>query len=215
MDSRVAAKVFDFFKQYGFKKYKKGRYLLIPDRRPKGIFCLQKGIVRCFSLSKSGAELTLNLFKPISFFPMNWVINGKLDRYNYQALEDVEVYIAPKRKVSRFIKQNPGIVYDLLKRIYRGLEGYMLRMESLLSNDAYYRTLAQIIIHTRRFGISEGGKCKLRITHNHLASLAGLRRETVTREIKKLQDKDIVSYQGETMIVENIDRLEQELSGLT
>lgn len=208
----VSDKIIRFFSQYKLQKYEKGAFLKSFEKSPEGIFCLKKGTVRCFSLSKDGVELTLNLFRPLSFFPMNWVINGKIDAYAYEAIEEVEVYVAPRRNVEKFLFENPDVAYDLLKRIYRGLEGYFLRMESLLSGDAYIRTVVQIIIHARRFGIEENGTYQLDITQNQLASLSGLSRETVTREIRKLEKKNIISYRGKDLIVLSITQLEQELS---
>jgi len=208
----VIDKINAFFKQYKYLKYKKGEKLKDFEEQPEGVFCLQKGIVRCFSLSQDGIELTLNIFKPVSFFPMNWVINGKPDSYAYEAVEEVDVYIAPKEAVEKFLQDNPDVEHDLLKRIYRGLEGYFLRMESLLSGDAYFKTIVQVIIHTRRFGVLEKGIHNVDITHRQLASLSGLSRETVTREIKKLENKKLVSYMGKRLIVLDINKLEQELS---
>ncbi len=209
----VRTKITSFFGQYRLQQYKKGEILKSFDENPKGVFCLQKGNVRCIAVSKDGIELTLNVFKPISFFPMAWVINNTTDTYAYEALTDVEVYIAPKEAVEKFLKENSDVVYDLLKRIYRGLEGYFLRMESLLSGDAYLKTIVQIVIHTKRFGVIDTtGKYLVDITHAQLASLSGLSRETITREIKKLENKKLVMYKGKQLIVLDLKNLEKEIT---
>jgi CRP-like cAMP-binding protein len=211
MRDEIADKVTHFFGQYERLRYKKGDYLKILDKQPHGISCLQSGVVRCLSLSKAGAELTINIFKPISFFPVGWVINDANDNYTYEAVTDVEVSIAPKDKFKVFLQNNPDVVYDLLKRIYRGLEGYFLRLESLLSRDPYFRVLVQLVIHTRRFGVQEGEKYKVNLTHTQLAALSGLTRETVTREIKKLEEQKLIDYEGKKLTVLNLEKLEEHL----
>ncbi|HEX8966100.1 MAG TPA: Crp/Fnr family transcriptional regulator [Patescibacteria group bacterium] len=209
----VTSKIINFFKQYKKRVYKKGEMVKSYDENPKGVFCLQKGAIRCIAVSKDGIELTINVFKPISFFPMAWVINNTIDLYAYEAISDVEVFIAPKESVEKFLKENPDVTYDLLKRIYRGLEGYFLRMESLLSGDAYIKTIVQIVIHTKRFGVIDAsGKYLVDITHAQLASLSGLSRETITREIKKLENKKLVMYKGKQLIVLDLKSLEKEVT---
>jgi len=167
--------------------------------------------VRCFALSPEGTELTINIFKPVSFFPVGWALNNRADNYTYQAVTDLEVYIAPKEEFEKFLQHNPDVVYDLLKRIYRGLDGYFLRMESLLSGTPSFKTAVQLVIHTKRFGIKEAEKYKVNLTHTQLASLAGLTRETVTREIKKLEDKKLVTYEGKQLIILDIAKLEAQI----
>ncbi len=212
MQNKVIEKVNHFFSKHERHTYKKGEYLKTPDKQLEGVFCLQNGVVRCFAISKEGAELTINIFKPVSFFPVGWVINNASDNYTYQATTDVEVFIAPKDAVEKFMQDNPDVVYDLLKRIYRGLEGYFMRMESLLSGEPYFRTVVQLIIHTRRFGKKEGEQYKVNLTHSQLASLAGLSRETVTREIKKLEDKKLIQYEGKQLMVLDIAKLEEQMA---
>ena len=125
----------------------------------------------------------------------------------------MHAYIAPRKDVLRFLQKNHDVAFDLLQRIYRGLDGYFLRMESLLSGHAFHKTIIQLVIHMRRFSkhVVADDVHQTKLTHAQLASLAGLSRETVTREIKKLQAKKLLIYKGQTIIVPDIDALEQEL----
>jgi CRP-like cAMP-binding protein len=211
MRDEIADKVIHFFGQYERQRYTKGDYLKFLDKQPHGCFCLQSGVVRCFSLSKEGAELTINMFKPVSFFPVGWVMNDANDDYTYEAVTDVEVFIAPKDKFKAFLQNNPDVVYDLLTRIYHGLEGYFLRMESLLSGDPYFRVVVPLVIHTRRFGVQVGEKYQVHLTHTQLAALSGLTRETVTRVIKKLEEQQLVEYEGKQLTVLHLEQLEEHL----
>ena len=211
MQNQVTEKINNFFAKYERQTHKKGDYLKTSDKQPQGVFCLQSGIVRCFAISKEGAELTINVFKSVSFFPVAWVINNAPDNYTYEALTDMEVLIAPKNEFEIFLQSNPDVVYDLLKRIYRGLEGYFMRMESLLSGEPYFRIVVQLVIHTRRFGTKDGERYSVPLTHSQLASFTGLTRETVTREIKKLEEKKLVTYEGKKLIVLDITKLEEQI----
>ncbi|MGE5042279.1 MAG: Crp/Fnr family transcriptional regulator [Candidatus Levyibacteriota bacterium] len=213
MKKVLSTKISDFFKHYEKTSYVRGAYLKNPGKKPKGVFLLASGTVRCFSFSKEGSELTINMFRPISFFPVGWAINNFSDPYAYEALTDVEVYMAPRDKFEAFLKKNPDVTYDLLRRIFRGLEGYFMRIESLLSGEPYFRTIVELVIHTRRFGAKSGKAFHVDLTHAKIASMAGLSRETVTREIKKLEEQGIVKYEGKKLILQDIETLEAQLLG--
>ncbi|PIP63677.1 hypothetical protein CO165_03850 [Candidatus Roizmanbacteria bacterium CG_4_9_14_3_um_filter_33_18] len=99
-----------FYKQFSMRNYKKGEMLIRADDDPLGIFCLKKGYVRQYTISKTGFELTLHIVRPISYFPMVWAVNGTPNVYFFEALTEVEVGRAPREQVVDFIKNKP--IYD-------------------------------------------------------------------------------------------------------
>lgn len=210
MTVSAAEKIENFFKKYPKCMFRRGQLLIAPKKFSDGIYCITTGIVRCYALSKQKIGLTINVYKPISFFPMFLVMNGKPDRYFYEALTDVESYCAPVADVRKFIESEHDVSFDLLKRIYKGLDGYFLRMESLLSGNAHARVATTLSIHAQRFGkTTDQHEIVVRLTHRQIASQSGLTRETVTREINTLQEKSIVRYQGHTLIIPDLQTLER------
>src|ERR1700690_2389559 len=97
----------EFYKQFTKRNYKKGEMLIRADDDPQGIFCLTKGYVRQYSISKTGFELTLHIIRPISYFPMVWAINGAPNVYYFEAITPVEVGRASKEWVISYIKDKP------------------------------------------------------------------------------------------------------------
>ena len=176
-----------------------------PDDDPPGIFYLKSGRVKEYAISKKGDELVVNMFKPISFFPMSWAINNTPNMYFFEAIIDIEVWRAPKDKVLEFIKANPDVLCDLLSRVYRGTDGMMTRMTYLMAGNAYARLITELIIHAKRFGNP------LRISEKDLAASSGMTRETISREMKTLKDKGLVSFQKNTLTIKNLKELENEL----
>ena len=205
-------KVETFFSSYRTQSFKKGDQIIKPEKAVPGVFYLIDGVVRMYTVSKEGEEMTINTFKPSSFFPVGWAINDSPNRYIYEGETDGSISIAPKDQLVYFLKSEPDVLFDLLTRIYRGLDGYFMRMESLLGGDAYVRTATQLLIHAKRFGAESGNgnSYHLKLTHHDIASLSGLSRETVTREIKKMSGKGIISYSGQDFHIHNLEQLENE-----
>lgn len=212
MEPEVRDKLIKFFSKYRSLQFKKGEILISPHKAIKGVFLLNKGIVRCYTVSGEGVEMTVNQYRSHSLFPMNWALNNSSNRYFYEAITEGQVYLAPRKEFVGFFKKNPQIAVDLLKRIYRGLEGYLLRMESFLGGSAQQRLLVQLLIQARRSTEAKSGAISLQLSHKYLASETGLTRETVTREIKRLKGRKIIANKGNTLLIPNLTVLEKELS---
>lgn len=211
MDEVVLEKINTFFVQFKHQVYKKGEILIRSDDTPSGVFYLKEGSVKKYAISKRGDELVVNIFKPVSFFPMSWAVNSSPNEYYYEALTDADVWRAPQHEVRQFIKNNPDVLYDLLQRVYKGTDGLLRRMTYLMSGDAYERLLIELIIHAKRFG-KDIKPVELTITEKDLSVQAGLTRETVSREMKNLKEKKLIFMENHKIFLKDISKLEAELA---
>src|SRR5689334_3964412 len=91
----------DFF-GHREENYQKRQVLVEAQEAPTGVFLLKSGVVRQYSITENGDEVTLNIFKPLSFFPMNWVLNNT-NSFFFEAMTDVTVGVAPKSEFLKFI----------------------------------------------------------------------------------------------------------------
>lgn len=198
-----------FFDKFELRSFAKGEIVIKPTN--ERIFFLTKGAVRMFSLSRGGDELTLNIYKAYALFPMSLIFNLQ-DKHTFSSLTEVQGYFAPKKDFKKFVTNNPTVLFDLLKRIYQGFDGFFMILEVLLSGDAFYKTLTQLVIYARRFGQKNQNIITFdwHLTHRQLASQTGLARESVTKEIKKLQDKGLIGYSGKKIFIYDLLKLEEE-----
>lgn len=212
MDEAVAKKLNEFFGTYKIREYNKREIIIKPYDPPKGVYFLKSGLVKMYTISKKGEELILNIFKPNSFFPASWVVNESENLYFFETVNKVKLTIAPKDKTYIFLKDNPDIVFDLLQRLYKGLDGILTRMSYLMSGDAYSRLIAELIIEAKRFGTKPKNKqITLKMSERNLSEETGLTRETISREIKKLKAKKLIKLKGKKIVIENVDNLIEEL----
>ncbi len=213
MDKLVSGKLEEFFKSGKQQVYKKGEIMIRADDNPAGVFYLTKGIVKEYAISKKGEELVVNVYKPVSFFPMSWAINQTPNNYYYEALDEVAVRRVPANEVISFIKDNPDVLYDLVRRLYIGVDGILMRMVYLMSGEAYERVIAELLISAKRYGIvaADEKAVSLDLSEKDLADRTGMARETVSREIKILKDKGLVAFVKNALIITDIVALEHEL----
>lgn len=205
----------NFFSQAKSFDYRKSEIILRAGDNPQGVFYLKKGFVRLYTVFEDGKELTLHIFKPGSFFPMMWAIADITNGYYYEAMTDISVKRQGKEKVLNFLLENRDVLFDLTRRILIGLNGILTNIEYLLSGSAEHRVISALIICAKRFGesLKRGQvKIKLPLTHQDIANLSGITRETTSIVMSRLEKKKIVNYDKRLIVIGNLKKLEKENS---
>lgn len=210
MNVAVEHKVDEFFSQFPLRRYKKGQILIYGGDEPSGVFYLVEGVVRKYDISKTGDEVVVNIFQPPEFFPLVWALDKIPNEYFFETVMPVSVRRAPISATVKFLNDNPDVVFGLLNRVYATVDGLQRRMAHLMGGTARTRTLYELIRICQRFGSQNGTKCVVSIPETGLARQAGLSRETVSREMHKLQTKGLVKVVHGT-ISADLNRLETEL----
>lgn len=213
MPEEVQAKIEQFFSNYSAKKYSKGQVLLLAGEKSEFIHYLTKGHVKVYDVNYRGDEVVLNIFQPPAFFPMSHAINIQSENhYIYEADTDIEFKRAPNSDVVQFIREHPDVSYNLLSRLYSGVDGLLGRITYLMSSSALARLVYEILIEARRFGtIQEDGSCIINVSEKGLGSRAGLSRETVSREVRKLKAENLIVLGKKNIIIKDLAKLQEKL----
>ncbi len=207
MNQVVAQKIENFFSQYQTFHYRKGHILLHAQEDPEYIFRLVKGKVKQYDISYRGDEVLLNIFKPPAFFPMSGAINKGSNRYFFEAGSDIELQAAPVGDTIALLTSNPDVLYDLLGRVYIGVDGLLGRLGHLMSGTARSRVLYEILVECRRFGETNGEYIAISLNESDIGARAGLARETVSREMHKLKASGLIAIVNNKITVHNLSLL--------
>jgi CRP-like cAMP-binding protein len=212
MNQTITDKITLFFNKSTTRSYSKGEILTFGDQDPEGVSFLLDGVIEQYDLTPEGNKITVNIFKPPAFFPMSWAINRTPNTYFYAALSDVKVKQASADKTVAFLKENPDVTFDLLSRVYKGTDGLLKRLALATSGVASNRLIYELLLEAYRFGSdTPEGKRSIKVKQNNLASRSGLARETVSRELHKLEKKGVVTISKEGIVLD-IEQLETALN---
>jgi CRP/FNR family transcriptional regulator len=204
------SKVEAFFSQYPKRTFRKGQVLLLNGDDLDHVHYLLGGRVKSYDVSYRGDEIVINRFRPGAFFPMALALNPEPSQYIYEAETNIEVYSAPVADVVKLLQDNPDVTYDLLRRVYRGLDGILGRMVQLMGSSARSRLAYELTVEARRFGKRLGEGKILLDTHEHsIGEQAGLSRETVSREVHKLKKEGLIDMSPAGIIIRDLKALEQ------
>lgn len=212
MDNEVQSKVEKFFSAYPLRRLAKGQVLILKGEDVSHVYRLVKGRVKQYDVSYRGDEIILNIFQPPAFFPMSLAINRMPNHYIYEAETDVELRQAPAAETAAFVKENPDVMLDLLSRLYRGMDGVLGRMTHLMASSAKGRLMYELLLACRRHGERTAERVyRLQLTEGDIAKRAGLSRETVSREIRKLKDEGLVALANNTIAISDVTAFEEKL----
>lgn len=182
---------------------------------PSGVFYLKKGFTRLFSVSKSGEEFSLIIFKKGDLFPLIWAINNPPNSYFLEAMTPCELLRAPRNSFMDFVKGDPELYFEVTSRVLVRFGALLRRMEYMAFGDAYSKISAILLICAERFGKKKGKKVIIEVplTHHDVASLVGVTRETASIELKKMETKGLISHKGHLIAIKNIENLKKESLG--
>lgn len=213
MRENVLEKLKDLFSNSGLYKYRKGEIIMRSDEQPQGVFYVKSGHIQFYTIFEDGRELILNIFKPGSYFPMMWAIGNIPNTYYYRAMMPAELHRVSKEKVLDFLHKNPDVLFELTRRILIGLDGLLTNVQHLFSGNAYHRVLSALLLLAKRFGeeSNRGIVIKLPVTHQDIANLASITRETASVELKKIERKKIIFYNRQLLRINNRKMLEKEV----
>lgn len=192
--------------------FKRGEIIIRAGDAPPGIFYLKSGYVKVYSVSRSGEQLTLIIFKPGDIFPVSWAINNTKNEYFAETMTPAVLWRVGAEEFLDFISNKPKVLFELNRRIMERFLGLMRRMEYMVFGNAMDKVSSILLICAERFGEASRGKVIIDVglTHNEIANLLGLSRETVSIEMKKLEKKGLISYRGRRIMINNEGRLRRE-----
>ncbi len=191
----IQKKVQAFYASYEVTVYKAGRMLALPGVSLPGVLYIETGLVEQYHIDKDGNRVVVNAFRTGAFFPMSWAINQTPNEYFFEAVEATHVRAAPPEIVLEFLKNNGDVLLDLLSRVYRGTDVLLKRLALTASASAMTRLAYELAVEAYRLQPDAGGFVHVMTTQSALAARSGLVRETVSRQLKKMEAAGLLSLE--------------------
>lgn len=207
--SGTTEKIRRHFSKYPKRSYPKNQIVIFGGENPENVYYITRGKVRQYDISYRGEEVVVNIFKTTAFFPMSCAINQTGNQYFYKTETDTTLHVIPAEAALQFIKDNPDVMLDLLRRLCRGMDGVLARMVHLMSGTARSRLAYELVIECRRFsGAQRKNDYLLEVSESDLAARSGLSRETVSREMKQLKAAKLVTISKQGIRINDVSALE-------
>ncbi len=175
------------------KSYSAGDLLYSPHQPVEALFILKNGRVRIFRVAPDGRAFTTALITPGTIFG-DMVLLGQQMHDNFaEALDDVVVCVMARADVHRFLLSDPRIAL----RIAEILGNRVAELERRLS-DTVFKSVPQRVAATLCLLAGEqqkrtlGRGVQVALTHEQIAALTGISRETATKVLDEYADRGLL-----------------------
>ncbi len=221
MGSRAAYSdlVNTLFKGSRRKQYPKNQLVQYQGDPLSEIFHIEKGYVKTYTILDSGDTRTIFILGPGDIFPiafsttLDWE-NYKL-KYFYQCMTDIEVSTMSSAEFKKIIEKDPVKKNIYMTYMTASNNAIMNQLEAMKQKKAITRIIYMLPYLIRKMGrqVKPGAyQLKVKLTHQELADLSGVTRETTTTLVKKLEKKGAIDQKKGNMIInkKSLDKLTDE-----
>ena len=188
-----------FLERHPSRSFKKKEIIVFQGEAPRHAFIVKSGTVKAYNLSVSGDEKPVAFYQADSVFPASWVYGKTASAtYYYEAFSPVvETYTLDREEFVSFIKKRPELLYQEMERLLIEQLGSSIRLNALQhsrASDKLVYTLHYLALSHGRPSGNDKIELTLDLTHQDLANLTGLTRETAATELNKLKKQGIIDY---------------------
>lgn len=185
----------------------------------KNINLIKAGYIKRYLITNDGSLGIEAIYGPGDLFSMTLVYKILFDQtiydgpevYYFEAMSDCELYSLNVELLAELIEDNPLLYRDLMveagKRMHLSIQG----LENITMKSAYARTAHQLLYYAKQFGHKRAGGTEIGIplTHQDIADVLSLTRETVSVTFKQLREKKLIKT-GRYICIPSLEKLQEE-----
>lgn len=181
------------------KKFKKHETILYEEDTSEFMYIILLGKAKVIRMTEDGKEIILAVHQSGEFFGEMSLIDGRTTPASVIATEDSLIAIVSKKDFYSILLVQNKVVISLLKIFCARLRKSWDTIQLLNFNNASQRTKMLFLMLSDEYGqkSADGITLNIKLTHQDIAEMTGMTRETVTRIIDKWQKS------GEITILKN------------
>jgi CRP/FNR family transcriptional regulator len=150
-----------------------------------------------FSISDLGEEQIVTYHIGPDMFPVSWIFDKAPSTvFFYEALTDCEVALVDRKEFLDYFTSNGVRSRALIDSLATSYAAFLLRINALEQPKARQKLLYTLYYLCERYGVRKADKTTISIalTHQQLASLVGLTRETTATQMNQLKREKLLIY---------------------
>lgn len=171
------------------KKYKKNEIILYEEDTSEFMYIILWGKVKVVRMTEDGKEIILAVHQSGEFFGEMSLIDGKTTPASVISTEDSLVAVISKKDFYSILMVQNKVTISLLKIFCSRLRKCWDTIQLLNFNNASQRVKMLFLMLSDEYGRKspEGLTLNIKLTHQDIAEMTGMTRETVTRILDKWQ----------------------------
>ena len=197
--STYQASIEKLFSRARIKKYPKNQLIYYEGDELTQFYLVKEGYVKAYTILDSGDTRTIFLLGPGDIFPIAFSVsldwhNYKI-KYFYQSLTDVTVRHLSRDTFKEIIEASTESMRVYLAYVSATNEAIMKQLEVMKSKKAINKVVMLLPYFISKFGERirpNAYRLKIKLSHQEIADLSGVTRETTTTLVKQLEKRGIL-----------------------
>lgn len=176
------------------REFQKGQTILFEEDANKYMYSVIQGEVKVYHTNEEGKESIVAFHGAGDSFGEVSLIDQQTIPAAVAATEKSLVAIIGRDTFFEIVLSQPKVLQQLLLMLTGRLRHSWNQVRMLHFKDASFRvrTLFKEMAEERGEAVTEGVSLKLRLTHQNIADMTGLTRETVTRIVDKWKKAELL-----------------------
>ncbi|ADL12701.1 Crp/Fnr family transcriptional regulator [Acetohalobium arabaticum] len=190
------------------REYKEGEIIFFEEEKGEGLFFIKSGKVKIAKIVESGEEQILHILKQGEIFAEVVLFDGSNYPATAIAMEDSQIGILRNKDIERLITEVPEIALKILKVMSKRLRRAQQTIRNLGLKNTESRTASILLYLAKEHGIDGKNRnqveINLSLSQQELSNLVGASRETISRVLKKLKEKDLIATSRQQIVIKDL-----------
>lgn len=208
--SELDTETLEWLTDIGIRKSFKKDSMIMQEKEPGNMFfVIATGSVKISRINNEGREIILAILQQSNFFGEMSILDGFSRSANVIALEDSDLFLIKREDFIDLLYKQPNVSLTLLKELSKRIRDADMKIKILTLKDAVGRIAAVLMQLGDELGKVNNGQIvieKLPLRHD-IANLASTSRETVSRIMQGLCNKNILELRGSKLRILDYEKL--------
>ena len=185
------------------RNYLKNSMIILEEEYGDIVFAIKTGTVKITRVNDEGKEVILALLGPGEIFGELAILDGEARSANALAQEDCKLILINREEFLDILQHNFKISFRLMCELAKRLRKSDQQIEALSLSDAEHRIGVSLLNLAEDMGVIRKGRVTIQNLpfQQDIANMAGTSRETVSRVMKILENKNMISKVGHTLVI--------------
>jgi CRP-like cAMP-binding protein len=194
------------------RTFKRRALVYAPTEPGQSVLVLARGRIKIKDVTPDGKETILAFIEEGEVFGELALLDGQPRSEYAEAVEESRVLMVPCEDVLWLMEQRPGLALAVTKLVGLRRRRIENRLRNVLFVPGRERLVRLLLELAEEHGRRAGDRCEigLPLSHQELAGLIGLTRETVTVLLGRLQQEGLIEVSRRRLILLDGERLAAE-----
>lgn len=184
------------------RSFEKGYTVVREGRAGSGyMYVIREGQVSVSKLSKDGREMILDFLGAGDFFGEMALLDGEPRSASVRTLRPTSMFVLSEAVFLQALRASPELALALIRELSRRLREVDEQVGGLYFQGVGERTRRALWRVAQELAPSEGFRITPELTHQQIADMVGIHRETATRALKELVNEGWLRREGKRYLV--------------